>query len=73
MNSDAFQKLVDIFCDLITEFNPEIIVGLESRGFVLAGAVCFKLKLPFVPICKSNTEISGLFKNLNYTKSQGEV
>ena len=51
-NSVTFQKVIDLFANHIQSLNVDAIVGLEARGFILGGAIAYKLNLPFVPIRK---------------------
>ena len=71
-NPVTFEKIIDIFCDLITQSKADVVVGLEARGFTLGGAVCYKLKLPFVPVRKKN-KLPGALKTVHYTLEYGEV
>ena len=58
----AFQNLTETFADLVKNFNPEIIVGLESRGFLLGTPLAHKLNIPFVPIRKKGKLPGELFR-----------
>lgn len=40
------------FCDQLKKNNPEVIVGIESRGFLFGMLIANKLGIPFVPIRK---------------------
>jgi adenine phosphoribosyltransferase len=40
------------FCDQLKKINPEVIVGIESRGFLFGMLIANKLGIPFVPIRK---------------------
>ena len=51
-NPLAFQKVINLFAGHIQSLNVDAIVGLEARGFILGGAIAYKLNLPFVPIRK---------------------
>jgi len=48
----AFQEAVDRLAELAEEASPELIVAVESRGFILGGAVAYKLGCGFVPARK---------------------
>jgi len=39
-------------CDQLKKINPEVIVGIESRGFLFGMLIANKLGIPFVPIRK---------------------
>jgi adenine phosphoribosyltransferase len=61
-----------MFCDVISKYNPNAIVALESRGFILGGAIAFKLNLPMVPIRKPN-KLPGPVKSIGYSLHYGNV
>lgn len=48
----AFREAVDRLAELAWEASPELIVAVESRGFILGGAVAYKLGCGFVPARK---------------------
>jgi adenine phosphoribosyltransferase len=52
-NASAFGRAVD---DLVTRFHDvevDRVVGIESRGFILAAPVAYRLRAGFVPVRKS--------------------
>lgn len=51
-NPEAFSYVTDKFCEFAKEKGAESVAAIESRGFIFAGAVAEKLKLPFVLIRK---------------------
>lgn len=48
----AFRYVVDRLCEYARERKAETIVGIDSRGFILGGAVSYTLGLKFVPVRK---------------------
>ena len=48
----AFQEVVDCFVEWAGPRAPDVIVGIESRGFVFAAPVALALGLGFVPVRK---------------------
>ncbi|HID09866.1 MAG TPA: adenine phosphoribosyltransferase [Candidatus Latescibacteria bacterium] len=48
----AFREAVDRLAELAWKASPELIVAVESRGFILGGAVAYKLGCGFVPARK---------------------
>lgn len=48
----AFQEVIDRFVEFANEIKPDIIVGIESRGFVFGAPVALAMKIGFVPIRK---------------------
>jgi len=49
---EAFGEAVDKLSELADEVGPDLIVAVESRGFILGGAVAYKLGCGFVPARK---------------------
>ncbi len=52
-NPECVSAVVDSMITEVENFDPEIIVGIESRGFILGGILASKLGIPFVPLRKS--------------------
>lgn len=48
----ALEQCVDLLYERYKDKNIEIIVGLESRGFILGAALAYKLGIGFAPIRK---------------------
>lgn len=51
-NAAAFQEVVDCFVEGAQGRSPDVIVGIESRGFLFGVPVALALGLGFVPIRK---------------------
>ncbi len=51
-DAESFRKVVEIFESKIEEYGVNRIVGIDARGFILAGAVAAKTGLPMVMIRK---------------------
>lgn len=49
---EAFGEVVDLMCDYAVSRHPDVISGIESRGFILGAPIALMLGLPFVPIRK---------------------
>ena len=49
---DGFRAAVDAIAARYTDANVDVIVGIESRGFVFGAAVAYKMGLGFVPARK---------------------
>ena len=56
---------------LIDTTKPDYIAGIESRGFISASALAFKLELGFIPIRKPN-KLPGQVVGVNYKLEYGE-
>ena len=51
-NGEDFAAMIDDLSDVVRPFKPDIIVGPESRGFIMGSAVAYHLKCGFVPVRK---------------------
>ena len=61
---------------LISTKNPNYIAGIESRGFITASALAFKLDVGFIPIRKPNKlpgKVIGVNYKLEYAEDRLEV
>ena len=47
-----FARVVDRLAEECSKKNPEAILAMESRGFILGGALSYRLEIPFVPARK---------------------
>jgi adenine phosphoribosyltransferase len=47
-----FARVIDMLAEECSKRNPEAILAMESRGFILGGALAYKLNLPFIPARK---------------------
>ena len=56
---------------LIIMTKPDYIAGIESRGFITASALAFKLGVAFIPIRKPN-KLPGKIIGVNYKLEYGE-
>lgn len=49
----AFQEVIDRFVEWAAERSPDVVVGIESRGFVFGAPVALALGRGFVPVRKA--------------------
>ena len=52
-NADYFQEVFNMVLEMAKEVKPDVIVGLEARGYFFAPALALALHVPFVPIRKA--------------------
>ncbi|MFK7942960.1 MAG: adenine phosphoribosyltransferase [Paracoccaceae bacterium] len=72
--SDAtgFRLAVDGMANPYTSEPLDVVVGMDARGFILGGAVAYKLGLPFVPIRKAG-KLPGKTLKVAYQLEYGEA
>ena len=51
-DANAFNYVIDKFCERYENAGIDFVAGIESRGFILGGAVAHKLHKGFIPIRK---------------------
>ncbi len=52
LHPEAFQYVVDTFAERYENNKPDVIVGVESRGFIFGAPLAYKMAIPFVPARK---------------------
>ena len=52
LNQECFRYCVEAFSERSRIIYPDLIVGIESRGFIFGSALAYQMNLPFVPIRK---------------------
>ncbi len=75
-NTDAYAYIIDELTSRIDTFTPDVIVGIESRGFLFGAPVAYKLGLPFVPVRKAGklpSERMSVEFALEYGESQLDI
>src|SRR4030081_6631 len=48
----AFGYVLDVMTERCRQLKPEVIAGIEARGFIFAPTIAYKLGIGFVPIRK---------------------
>ena len=51
-NPAAFKQSIDQLTALVRGFDPGVVIGMESRGFIFAAPIAYKLGVGFVPVRK---------------------
>ncbi len=62
--------------DLVIKTSPDLIAGIESRGFIIASALAYKNEIGFIPIRKSGKlpgKVIGINYHLEYGSDRLEV
>jgi adenine phosphoribosyltransferase len=48
----AFKQSIDQLTDMVRVHKPEVVIGMESRGFIFAAPIAYLLDAGFVPVRK---------------------
>ena len=51
-DGESFAKVIDLFYERFRDKNVDVVVGIESRGFIFGGALAYKWKIGYVPARK---------------------
>lgn len=51
-DAKVFREVVSTMCQSVQDMKPDVIVGIESRGFVLGTPVALECGLGFIPVRK---------------------
>ena len=68
--SKHFSKLIDQMTDPWKNESIDAILSIESRGFIMAGAIAYNLNTAFVPLRKPD-KLPGETYKVNYTLEYG--
>lgn len=49
---DALRRVIDLFADEFSSKRVDLVVGMESRGFIFAPPVAYRLGAGFIPVRK---------------------
>lgn len=71
-DATGFRLAIDGMANPYTAEPLDVVVGMDARGFILGGAVAYKLGLPFVPIRKAG-KLPGKTEKIAYTLEYGEA
>jgi adenine phosphoribosyltransferase len=47
-----FKQAIDQLTDLVRGYQPDVVIGMESRGFIFAAPIAYLLDAGFVPVRK---------------------
>jgi len=75
-DTTAYRHIIDELAERISAHTPDVIVGIESRGFLFGAPVAYKLGLPFVPVRKAGklpSERMSVEFALEYGESQLDI
>jgi adenine phosphoribosyltransferase len=52
-DAKAFREVIDSMVECVAPMKPDVIVGIESRGFILGTPIALQLGVGFVPVRKA--------------------
>jgi len=47
-----FKEAIDQLTNLVRDYRPDVVIGMESRGFIFASPIAYLLNAGFVPVRK---------------------
>jgi adenine phosphoribosyltransferase len=51
-NAEAFKESIDRLTELVRGYRPDVVIGMESRGFIFAAPIAYLIGAGFVPVRK---------------------
>ena len=69
-NADHFKKVIDDMTKPWINLQIDAVLSIESRGFIMAGAIAYKLDAAFIPLRKPDKLPGETFK-VSYTLEYG--
>ncbi|MEA3500258.1 MAG: adenine phosphoribosyltransferase [Candidatus Marinimicrobia bacterium] len=69
-DTEGYKIIIDDLVKKYKEMDIDIVAGIESRGFIIGGALAYKLNLPFVPIRKPG-KLPGEYISQEYSLEYG--
>ncbi|MBM5801251.1 MAG: adenine phosphoribosyltransferase [Cyanobacteria bacterium K_DeepCast_35m_m2_023] len=67
---DGWQEVIRQLADLCERLQPDLIVGIESRGFIVGTALATAVRLGFVPVRKPG-KLPGAVTGVDYALEYG--
>ena len=71
-NSEHFTKVIDQMTEPWMNENIDAILSIESRGFIMAGAIAYKLNTAFIPLRKPD-KLPGETYKVSYDLEYGST
>ena len=71
VDKDIWQETINQFSTLVKKHNPEVLAGIESRGFIFASTIAYKLNCEVVMIRKKG-KLPGQTISQTYKLEYGE-
>lgn len=75
-NPEAFHKVIETFANRYKDMDIDVIVGLDSRGFIFGTALAYEMNLPFVMVRKAGKlprKAERIDYELEYGKTSFEI
>src|SRR5262249_50773173 len=66
----AFKQAIDQLADRVRTYKPQVVIGMESRGFIFAAPIAYLLGAGFVPVRKLG-KLPGLVISTEYDLEYG--
>tara|TARA_B100000029_G_scaffold60007_1_gene54002 strand:+ start:1298 stop:1813 length:516 start_codon:yes stop_codon:yes gene_type:complete len=71
-DSQHFKKVIDLMTEPWKNKNIDAILSIESRGFIMAGAIAYNLDTAFIPLRKPD-KLPGETYKVSYTLEYGST
>lgn len=71
-DASLFSSVIDAFAEEMAKHEIDLIIGIESRGFIFSPALAYKMKKGFVPVRKKG-KLPCETKQVSYSLEYGEA
>lgn len=71
-NPEAFNLTIDTLAQELSRYKIDLVIGVESRGFIFSPVLAYKLKVGFAPVRKKG-KLPWLTHQVNYSLEYGEA
>jgi len=71
-DASLFSSVIDAFAAEMSKYEIDLIIGIESRGFIFSPALAYKMKKGFVPVRKKG-KLPCETKQVSYSLEYGEA
>lgn len=69
-DKDGFKQTIDLLAKQYQEHHPDVVLGIEARGFIFAPAIAYALGAGFVPVRKPK-KLPSLIERVEYDLEYG--
>ena len=69
-DAKTWQETIGQFSTLVKKYNPEVLAGVESRGFIIGAPLALRLEKGFIPVRKAG-KLPGPIHRVEYDLEYG--
>ena len=70
-NADGLKATIDLMAEQVSSYQPDCVVGIESRGFIFGMPLAYQLGLSFIPVRKPG-KLPAAVHRISYDLAYGQ-